>query len=88
MQRGYSRRTMDAWRHTRHLANLLRNLNRGENDAATTDAQYLPLPGDDEYGRHLESTTIPERTPAEYAERDARLKAQFAYVATQPSTPV
>ena len=88
MQRGHARRMMDAWRHTRHLGNLIRNVNRGEKDPATTDAQYLPLPGEPEYDEAQAAASAPaEKTDEERAAQAARIQERFAYVQTQTSTP-
>ena len=87
LQRGHARRTLDAWRHTRHLGNLLRNLNRGEKDPATTDAQYLPLPGEPEFAERTAETAPAEKTDEERAAQQARILERFAYVQTQPQLP-
>ena len=89
LQRGHARRTLDAWRHTRHLGNLLRNINRGEKDPATTDAQYLPLPGEPEHdeAQQATQTAAVEKTAEERAAQQARILERFAYVQTQPKLP-
>ena len=89
LQRGHARRLLDAWRHTRHLGNLLRNIHRGEKDAATTDAQYLPLPGEPEFAaaQQAAETAPAEKTAEERAAQKARILERFAYAQTQPRLP-
>lgn len=72
MVRGYQRRAtekqereLDKWRRLRILAVLQLNAHRGENDAALTPEEWMPLPGDSLPKAPL--VLSPEQVEAEYA---------------------